>query len=162
MGGAEYIGTIAGPSGNAPQLTIETIDEVRAKTVPNGYSGKSQNGEYSVSNGALIPGKTKDIDGNDVYNDSIKWASCSIVNENNEEATAYLGFTFPYPVIEFSTESVEPYLGGSYADTLSISRDDKMNHPFYENWKIRIPKGIKGDALKNFRVITASNNDGVQ
>ena len=162
MGGAEYIGTIAGPSGNAPQLTIETLDEVKARNVPDGYSGKSQNGEYSVSNSALVPGKTKDIDGNNVYNDSIKWASCSIVNENNEEATAYLGFTFPYPVIEFSTESVKPYLGGSYADTLSISRDDEMDHPFYESWNIRIPKGIKGDAFKNFRVITASSNDGVQ
>lgn len=162
MGGAEYIGTIAGPSGNAPQLTIETIDEVRTKNVPDGYSGKSQNGEYSVSNGALVPGKTKDVDGNDVYNDSIKWASCSIVNENNEEATAYLGFTFPYPVIEFLTESVKPYLGGSYADTLSIFRDDEMDHPFYERWNIQIPKGIKGDAFKNFRVITASSNDGVQ
>ena len=162
MGGAEYIGTIAGPSGNAPQLTIETIDEVKARNVPDGYSGKSQNGEYSVSNSALVPGKTKDVNGDDVYNDSIKWASCSIVNENNEEATAYLGFTFPYPVIEFLTESVKPYLGGSYADTLSISRDDEMDHPFYERWNIRIPKGIKGDALKNFRVITASSNDGVQ
>ena len=162
MGGAEYIGTIAGPSGNAPQLTIETIDEVKTRNVPDGYSGKSQNGEYSVSNSALVPGKTKDVNGDDVYNDSIKWASCSIVNENNEEATAYLGFTFPYPVIEFLTESVKPYLGGSYADTLSISRDDEMDHPFYERWNIRIPKGIKGDALKNFRVITASSNDGVQ
>lgn len=162
MGGAEYIGTIAGPSGNAPQLTIETIDEVRTKNVPDGYSGKSQNGEYNVSNGALVPGKTKDINGNDVYNDSIKWASCSIVNENNEEATAYLGFTFPYPVIEFSTESVKPYLGGSYTDTLSIFRDDEMDHPFYEKWNIQIPKGIKGDTFKNFRVVTASNNDGVQ
>ena len=162
MGGAEYIGTIAGPSGNAPQLTIETINEVKAKNVPDGYSGKSQNGEYSVSNSALVPGKTKDVNGDDVYNDSIKWASCSIVNENNEETTAYLGFTFPYPVIEFSTKSVEPYLGGSYADTLSIFRDDKMDHPFYERWKIQIPKGIKGDTFKNFRVITASSNDGVQ
>ncbi len=162
MGGAEYIGTIAGPSGNAPQLTIETIDEVKARNVPDGYSGKSQNGEYSVSNSALVPGKTKDVNGDDVYNDSIKWASCSIVNENNEEATAYLGFTFPYPVIEFLTESVKPYLGGSYADTLSISRDDEMDHPFYERWNIRIPKGIKGDTFKNFRVITASNEDGVQ
>lgn len=162
MGGAEYIGTIAGPSGNAPQLTIETIDEVRTKNVPDGYSGKSQNGEYSVSNGALVPGKTKDINGNNVYNDSIKWASCSMVNENNEEATAYLGFTFPYPVIEFSTESVKPYLGGSYTDTLSIFRNDEMNHPFYEKWNIQIPKGIKGDAFKNFRIITASSNDGVQ
>ena len=39
---------------------------------------------------------------------------------------------------------------------------DVGNHPFYEKWHINVPKGIKGDTLKNFRVVTASNNDGVQ
>jgi len=64
-------------------------------------------------------------------------------------------------VIDFETIEENPYENGQYADTTSIERRDEENHPFYEKWRIHIPKGIKGDALKNFKVITASNDDGV-
>ena len=36
--------------------------------------------------------------------------------------------------------------------------DDKT-HPFYEKWKINIPRGQKGDSFQNFRIITPLGGD---
>lgn len=40
------------------------------------------------------------------------------------------------------------------------TQDDIEKHPFYSLWEIAIPKGIKGDCIRNFRVVTA--NEDVQ
>ena len=154
MGGAIYIGTIVGPSGKAPLLEMGTIQEVRSKQASEGYDERRTSGQYTLTEGNLVPGKTN----SGAYNDAITWECCSVRNENDEDATAYIGFSFPYTVIDYETSSVEPYAGGKYADTSSAVRMDVGNHPFYEKWHINVPKGIKGDALKNFRVITASSN----
>jgi hypothetical protein len=43
----------------------------------------------------------------------------------------------------------------------SALRIDDTTHPFYEKWNIAIPKGVKGDALKNFRIITPQTGDNI-
>lgn len=154
MGGAIYIGTIVGPSGKAPLLEMGTIQEVRSKQASEGYTERRTSGQYTLTGGNLIPGKTN----SGAYNDAITWECCSVRNENDEDATAYIGFSFPYTVIDYETSWVEPYAGGKYADTSSTYKLETGPHPFYEKWHINVPKGIKGDALKNFRVITASSN----
>ena len=148
MGGAEFVGTIVGPAGHAPMLQLTTIAEVRRKSAEEGYEQRHSSGSYSISGANLIPGKTTD----NTFNDAITWECCSIRNENDEDSTAYIGFTFPYTVIDVEASTVQPYLSGRYADVSGAYRNDDYMHPFYEKWHLDIPKGIKGDAFKNLKV----------
>ena len=154
MGGAEYIGTIVGPAGKAPMLEMTTVADVRSKHASEGYDERFTSGQYSPTGGNLVPGKT----GSGAFNDAITWACCSIRNENDEDATAYIGFTFPYTVIDYETSWVEPYVAGRYADTSSATRVDDETHPFFEKWHINVPKGVKGNAFMNLKVEAASTN----
>lgn len=151
MGGAEYIGTVAGPAGDAPQLGMATISEINNMVTQEGFEEKRTEGSYTVTNASLVPGKN----GN-TYNDSISWATYSFKDPDGTETTAYIGFTFPYPVIDFETTDVP-----STAQS-SVTRIDDQTHPFYEKWRFFIPRGSKGDSFSNLQVITASNNDGVE
>lgn len=153
MGGAEYVGTIVGPAGKAPMLEMTTVDDVDSKSAEEGYEDRYASGSYTPQDGNLIPGKD-----NDNFNDSISWASYSIRDENHEDTIAYIGFTIPYLVLEFETEQVEPYKNGVYADTSSATRVDDKTHPFFEKWKVDIPKGIKGNSTQNLRVETATSS----
>lgn len=154
MGGAEYIGTIVGPAGKAPMLEMTTVADVKSKHASEGYDERFTSGQYSPTGGNLVPGKT----GSGTFNDAITWACCSIRNENDEDATAYIGFTFPYTVIDYETSWIEPYVAGRYADTSSAIRVDDETHPFFEKWHINVPKGVKGNAFMNLKVEAASTN----
>lgn len=154
MGGAEYIGTIVGPAGKAPMLKMTTVADVKSKHASEGYDERFSSGEYSPTGGNLVPGKT----GSGTFNDAITWACCSIRNENDEDATAYIGFTFPYTVIDYETSQIEPYVAGRYADTSSATRVDDGKHPFFEKWCINVPKGVKGNAFMNLKVEAASTD----
>jgi len=154
MGGAEYIGTIVGPAGKAPMLEMTTVADVKRKHASEGYDERFTSGQYSPKGGNLVPGKT----GSGTFNDAITWACCSIRNENDEDATAYIGFTFPYTVIDYETGWIEPYVAGRYADTSSATRVDDGTHPFFEKWHINVPKGVKGNAFMNLKVEAASTN----
>lgn len=114
------------------------------------------------------------------YQDTIDWTYCTVRNENLEDSTAYIGFRFASPVIEFETESVDAYYNRSdiigenglpneaspltheFTNLNLIERaqtkDDIESHPFYSLWKINIPKGIKGESIHNFRCITANSD----
>ena len=148
LGGAIYIGSIVGPAGKAPQMKMDSIEKIKEKSQTGGNPDRYSEGEYKPLTD-LVPGK----DG-EKYNDVIKWASYSMQDPNNEEDTiAYIGFIFPYLVEDFISESVD-----AYTTTELVTREDERDHPFYQQWKIKIPKGIKGDSLKNFRVIQANND----
>ena len=134
-----------------------------------------EHGKRSISKGVNELGNT--------YQDTIDWTYCTVRNENLEDSTAYIGFRFASPVIEFETESVSPYFRRN--DTINEYGDDpkedvpdeqKTNkfknlnlierlqteeeiksHPFYSKWKINIPKGIKGESIKNICIVDAAN-----
>ena len=148
MGGAEFVGTIVGPAGHAPMIQLATIAEVKRKAAEEGYEERRSSGSYSVTGANLVPGKKTD----GTFNDAITWECCSIRNENDEDSTAYIGFTFPYTVIDVEASTIEPYISGKYADVSGAYRNDDYMHPFYEQWHLDIPKGVKGDAFKNLKV----------
>lgn len=141
--------------------------------------------------------KGKEIEAEDMpYQDSIDWTYCTIRNENLEDSTAYVGFRFAYPVVEFETKQVSAYYNrndktdeegddkatrhfdnvnlitrmvrdyavdeeGNPTDVVEnrpATKNDIEKHPFYSLWEIAIPKGIKGDCIHNFRVITANKD----
>lgn len=153
-GGAQYIGTIVGPPGRAPHLSMLSYDEVRDRQAQQGYSTIRNSGSFSLPAGDLLPGKYVE---NDVikYNDEIKWCSVSVRNPNNDTSDAFIGFQIPYPVIDFVTEKVSSYNEqGQVVDSSKAERVDTGEyHPFYEKWKLSIPQGVKGDALKKLRII---------
>lgn len=159
LGGAIYIGTIVGPAGKAPMLELTTIEGVNEKHAEEGFSERRTEGSYKITDESIVPGKEEDGS----FNDEIKWACCSIRNPNNEDCTAYIGFQIPYLVIDFSAESVSPYYNRSNETDSFINqnlseRTDDKTHPYFEKWHFNIPKGIKGDTLKNFRVIEATDD----
>ena len=153
MGGAEFVGTIVGPAGKAPMIEMTTIADVKRKQSSQGYSQRRSSGSYSVSENNLVPGKKTD----GTFNDAITWECCSIRNQNNEDTTAYVGFTFPYTVIDVEAKTVQPYSSGRYADMSGATRIDDYKHPFYEKWRLDIPNGVKGDSFKNLKIQVADS-----
>lgn len=150
--GAEYIGCIIGPAGKAPLLTIGAYDAIR-EMAESTFEERRSNGLYSPDNvnPGLIPGK----EGNN-YNDSIEWCCVSIRNDQyGDDTQAYIGFKFPYLVTQMQTSQVEPYdTNGDIADMSNIYRDDDGTHPYYNKWHLDIPKGVKGDTIRNLKVTT--------
>lgn len=153
MGGAEFVGTIVGPAGKAPMVQMTTIADVRRKQITQGYQERRSSGSYSAVENNLVPGKKTD----GTFNDTITWECCSIRNQNNEDTTAYVGFTFPYTVIDVEASTVQPYSGGRYADMSGATRIDDYKHPFYEKWHLNIPNGVKGDSFKNLKIQIADS-----
>lgn len=157
-GGAEYIGCIAGPAGGAPHLHLTTIQDVQDKwqQAEQMYDTRYNQGSYSIGiddDESLIPGKFYDDNLEETFNDKITWAYCSIKNQDDSETEAYIGFKIPYLVLDFQAQSIDPY---SLNQELATRTDDG-NHPFYEKWHFNIPKGIKGDSIKELRVEKDAN-----
>ena len=158
FGGAIYIGQIVGPSGLAPALELKnysTIEEEKKGMSPeNKITNHLTEGELTINNKDLVSGKD---------NDSIKWISYTIRNAENTDAVAYIGFQIPYTYIDATSVSVEPYdANGLYKDQLAVTRIDDPTHPFYSKFQFNIPKGIKGDAIKNLRIVTVGEDRDLQ
>lgn len=155
QGGAEYIGTIVGPSGNAPMVQMTTEAGVRQKQQQYeddpAYTQRFNQGSYTLTNYSLVPGKQ----GN-TFHDEISWTCCSIRDINGVDTTAYIGFTIPYPVIELQAQT-----GSPYSQATATKAAELEEHPFYDKWILNIPKGKHGDAFKNLEIIEANENDGV-
>lgn len=155
-GGAQYVGQIGGSSGTTPQLVLTTYTDADSKQGGNAYEERRNSGSYTLANGNLLPGKS-----GTTYHDSIDWCSVSLRQADGSDATAYIGFKVPYLVNEFITTQVSPYNSttGAYQDNSSITKVDDGSHPFYNRWRVNIPRGIKGNALQNLRLMipTASS-----
>ena len=173
MGGAIYKGQIVGPSSGTPYFAMDSIDqvtEISKKDISNTTyrrfpTGKDENGNYiTAENGeiatfdfghpeVLVPGK--DEDGN--FNDNIKYTWCNIREDNaDSDSWFYVGWQIPYLTVEYNIHTNSPYdkTGAILDDASTIARIDDKDHPFYEQWDIGLPHGIKGDAIRNLRVIT--------
>lgn len=175
MGGAIYRSSIVGPSGPSPWFAMESIDHVKAVSkedisgTPYTYRrfpiGKDKNGRYiTAENGdiatfdfghpeVLVPGK--DDKGN--FNDNIKYTWCNVrADDADADSWFYVGWQIPYLTIDYGIHSNSPYgsNGSRLTDASTIKRTDDKTHPFYEQWDIGLPHGIKGDAIRNLRVIT--------
>ena len=158
LGGAIYIGQIVGPSGIAPALELKNYSTMEADKEGMPPEDKITNhlteGEIAIGND-LVPGKEQ----SGTYNDTIKWISYTIRNAENTDAVAYIGFQVPYIYIDATSLSVEPYdTNGLYKDQVAVFRIDDLTHPFYEKFQFNIPKGVKGDAVKNLRTVTVTEN----
>lgn len=190
-GGAEYLGQIVGPKSGTPYFQLDTIPAVKKHTTDKldefdtmRYPiGKDSSGKYICSDGkdgkplatfafdknveqGLVPGKYVE-NGQTKYNDNIKYTWVNI-SRNNEDRDSwfYVGWQNVYTVIDYAVHQNSPYdaQGNIIANgAQTITRVDTQEHPYYEKWDIGLPKGIKGDTLRNLRVITptAENRNNI-
>lgn len=155
--GAKYIGKIQGPPGIAPILKLMTYAGATGKYDQQYQEDRKSIGSFTIGNKDLVSGKS---------NNEIKWVVANISEENSDldKAYAYIGFKIPYPVIEFSAVKITQYdKDGNYTTSIQqpLFTGDLSKRPFYHPWKLYIPKGIKGDCLRNFKVISPSKNDKI-
>lgn len=187
MGGLELIAQIVGPCGGTPLFQMNTIKEVKDKSTmaigeddyrryPIGYETDDEGHVtgYKINTDAnepiatfpfskahdtsLVPGKTDDGE----FNDEILWTWCNIRKPNqSSDSWFYVGFTIPYLVTEYQTHMTSQYDGSGnlVSNPTEIDRVDDKSHPFYQKWDIGLPKGIKGDTLRNLRIITPTSAD---
>ena len=160
MGGAIYEGQIVGPAGLAPHTQIDTVNNVEQKAAQEGYEYRRGSGEYKLDDNSIVPGKyVESGSGVTRYNDKITWAYCSVRDINSYESTAYIGFTFPYTVIDFTATSKSPYVNGVYEEnSAEVTRIDDETHPFYEKWNISVPRGLKGHSTENITWAEATSD----
>lgn len=186
-GDARFIGQIRGPKSGTPLMAAGTIEEVRRHSLedigpedvrryPIGYKtdeaghviGFELNTDenepiatFPFSTGrdvSLVPGKEDD----GTFNDEILYTWCNIKKPGSEnDSWYYVGLRLVYPVTDFTTHMVDQYddNGNIILDSTNAERTDDKSHPYYAMWNLALPKGIKGDSLRNMRVITPSATD---
>lgn len=186
--GAIYKGQIVGPSSGTPYFQMETLSEVKTRSEsPVGEdedrlypTGKEDDGTYlynknnpgeigvfdfSTGNGSLVPGKFLNDKQEEDFHDTIKWTWLNVREPTKEnDSWFYVGFEIPYMVTEFTTKQVDQYdpsSGNFQADVSAVDRTDKEKHPFYQQWQISVPKGIKGDTLRNLKVVIPKSTDKI-
>lgn len=109
--------------------------------------------KFNIQNRTLVPGKN-----GETFNDDIEYTWVNIRKDDEDsDSWFYVGMKFPYTVIDYKAHAVSQYdAAGNIkkdADMTSISRIDDKTHPFWEYWDMGIPKGLKGDTLRNLKVI---------
>ena len=76
-GGAEYIGTIVGPAGGAPEVQMTTEAEVahiyQQYKDNQEFDKRFSSNSYTLTNHGLVPGKQ-----GDTFHDEISWRCCSL------------------------------------------------------------------------------------
>ena len=120
--------------------------------------------EFSTDyDNTLVPGKYVEADGTVKYNDSILYTWCNIREDGaDSDSWFYVGWQQPYLVLDFIAYQTSPYDedGMLKENAVEIEQTDfEEDHPFYNEWNIGIPKGIKGDTLRNLRVITPTEQN---
>lgn len=151
-GGAEYIGSIRGPAGPVAELQMYSFEAINSSN--NNYQiYSSDDNDMSEKAFKLVPGK----DG-DTFNDNIAWRYYyyTDTNNNNNKRKIRLGFKIPYPVFNFSIQSVDA------DEPLSINKIEMNNpHPFYHQYKINMPKMTKGDSITKISVLQVQQINGI-
>lgn len=113
-------------------------------------------GDSETEKQSLVPGKYQDSEGNIKYNDTIKYSWLNLRLDNADaDSWFYVGFEIPYLITDYSIHMTSPYdaNGNILTDATEVSRIDNGEHPFYSHWDLGIPKGVKGDTIRNLRVI---------
>ena len=189
MGGLEFVAQIVGPAGGTPLLSLGTIEETRYQSTkpigedtyrkyPIGYEedeeGRVIGYEFNTDaneplatfpfsqahDTSLVPGKTED----GTFNDELTYTWVNIREANqSSDSFFYVGLTIPYLVSEYTSHMVSPYdsTGNLDDNPTTATRTDDKSHPFFMSWDFGLPKGIKGDTLRNLRVITPTNRDTI-
>lgn len=149
MAGAEYIGQILGPQGEASEIDFADYADVVAL---NPHNEK----QFNALNGGIIAGY-KNVGGITSFEDEIKYAYATVRDAHGNVTGCKLGFKFPTLVQDFVANSISPYTNrvagtsglNSEYNNLVVEDDvqyqnGEWQHPFYQKWKIKVPQGYHG------------------
>lgn len=145
LGGAIYVGTVVGPAGHSPQVQVTTMSEVAnhvEEAKANGEDYISGVGQYNLDTGSMPSGKTAD---------SISYSYCSVRTADGTDTYAYIGFAFPYTVMEAK-------VGNSSNKSVSITRKDDKTKPFYYLWQFNFPNTIQAIRLTTWNTENTNGN----
>ena len=147
LAGAEYIGQIVGPQGDSPEIMMDSFTTLVKEGGP----------QISYEKEDIIPGMELGEDNQPIYNDAIKSSWVTIKDKFGVITGCKIGFQFPYHVFNFTAKSV-----GAYTEGELIQRIDDKKHPYFSEWKISVPKGVKGDTLSNLQVVNGMAKKGAK
>ena len=148
LAGAEYIGQIVGPEGNTAEISVDNFDFITEQ-------GGPKNQIYNMNNGGIIKGVQKFVyDDNgkinedaSVFNDNIKYTWVTIKDDFGIITNCKIGFVFPSLELNLTASPVSAY------ETKNLTtRTDSGTHPYFSQWHISVPKGIKGNSVDNFKI----------
>lgn len=160
-GGAEYVGQIVGPQGEAPELSLldwdaflqKYQDPAAADLNKKTYFLDPPAGVEFDEEGQVIDGSIKD---------TIDYGYLDIKDADGNITGAYIAFNIPYSVFKYHAESIEPYdTGYAEYDTTErvwkykdlISEDEiSQGHHFFWQYDIKVPKGVRGQDLEKFDI----------
>ena len=146
--GAEYIGQIVGPEGSIKNIEIDSYD-------PTAIGPDGGTGEYtpSIENNGLVPGSS---------NDAINYSQMNVKNAETGHIEKYLiGFQFPYFEQDQVTELISPYnLPQNLIEDITDITGHPNGRPFYREYKLKIPNGIKGDSVTNVAAVPVKISAG--
>ena len=154
LAGAEYIGQICGPKGDAPEISIDHYNDIEGTNI-----------NLTVENNDLIPGYDPEKAGGSPYNDEIKYIYTNFKDQYDNIIGVVVGFQLPYLVVDYEAESIDPYYTGDlvFKDSEFVDEDGHWMHPFYQKWQMRIPKGIHGVNSTNIEIIpTKTRPEGAE
>lgn len=180
--GAVYVGQIAGPGGNAPnvqilssasqflkdsndQLTHLDLDEdgeistgdIAIKEESGIVLSAAESKKFSIGNKGLVPGKTNSV---------ISYEYCTLRTVDGKCSDVYIGFQVPYPEFEIrSVKTIEPVEDTFFAlNKMSTEEDgegfliwdkemgDEFLNPFYYTADVGIQRGRHGDSVSSVQI----------
>lgn len=122
LAGAEYIGQIVGPQGEASVLDIDTYDNIYVR---GSYDAREA---YNADNRSIMPG-SYELGSVRFYEDEIRYIYSTIKDDSGKVTGCELGFKFPTLVEDYEARSSSPYknrkidAGGKYYNDELITQD---------------------------------------
>lgn len=153
LAGAEYIGQIVGPQGDSPEIMMDSFTTLVEAGGP----------QISYEKDDIIPGIELDEEGNPkldengkpIKGNNIQSSWITLKDQFGVITGCKIGFKFPYHVLSFVAESVS-----AYTEDELIERIDDKSYAYFSQWKISIPKGIKGNALSDLHIVNSVAKNG--
>ena len=155
-GGAEYVGQIVGPQGAATELSV-----VDWKTFLKEY--EAGDGKKASSDIKPIAAATFDENGNVKESeivDVIKYGYVNVKDKDGNITGVTISVDIPSNVFKYHAESIEPYDSGyaTYDETekvwkyTNLIKEDDISkaHPYYWQYDVKVPKGVRGQDLEKF------------
>lgn len=141
------------------ETKTDTLGDLRfSRTFQNGSTTLVDQAASSLVPGMYYDGSTQK------FNDDIKYTWLNIRKDNAEsDSWFYVGFQIPYLVHEFAAKEISPYdASGNLVATnksVTVTEDNKGAHAYYQHFTLGIPKGIKGDTVRNIQVETLTTTN---
>lgn len=138
--GAIYVGQIVGPQGDSPEITPVNWNEIKdAAEVKTIIPVSTTRGDDTTV--IQTPAGT-------VYNgDTIKTASLTLKDNDNNITGAKIAFDIPNTIQEPGDIITNPYAEASFTENPASTA-----HPFWYKWDFTIPGGKRGQDIEEIKV----------